>query len=238
VKVVKADGSAVTHSYNGTTLKVSMAAAEDFNPGDQNPLLYLVLMPKAVSRETAVQLSLISGKLNGTETVTAPVNTSVTILPNFAMNVTVKYFKNNIPVSGVKITVANKTGMTDENGVAALTGITTADVVVLASKVGYDENAVEAFDAALILQHCAGVIETPLDASQLIAADVDGDGDVDEVDASLILKKFAGLIDFFPAGSWAFIPASQSVTLGSTAAEVTFTAVMIGDVDGSWVNQE
>ncbi len=237
-KVELAEGisAQVSSSYSGGVLTISMASANSFNPGAQSPLAYLVLTPKAVSEETSAQVKLISGKLNGAETVSSPVGTAVVIYPNFSLNATVTYYKGNKAVSGVTVTAAGVSAVTGSDGKAALTGIIRADVTILASKEGYSDT-VEAYDAVLVLQHCANLLSTPLDASQLIAADVNDDGTVDEVDASLILKKYAGLIDFFPAGSWKFEPSSRTATLSSTATNVTFTAIMVGDVDGSWVNE-
>ncbi|MBC8313579.1 MAG: T9SS type A sorting domain-containing protein, partial [Candidatus Cloacimonetes bacterium] len=55
---------------------------------------------------------------------------------------------------------------------------------------------VQAFDAAMVLQYSAEMIE--FDGEQLIAADVDGNGDVQAFDAALILQYSAGIIDEFP----------------------------------------
>ena len=237
VELAEGVSAQLSSGYSGGVLTISMASANDFNPGAQQPLAYLVLTPRAVANETAAQLSLISAELNGAETITTPVVSSVVIYPNFSLTATVTYFADGVAVPDVAITAAGVTGTTGADGKAALTGITRADVTVLVSKDGYSDT-VEAYDAVLILQHRAKKLTTPLDASQLIAGDVDSDGDVDEVDASLILKKYAGLIDFFPAGSWKFEPSSRTVNLTSANTNVTFTAIMVGDVDGSWASGE
>lgn len=237
VELAEGVNATLSDSYNGEVLTISMASANNFNPGAQKPLAYLVLTPNTVATETAVQLTLTSGKLNGAETVTSPANTSVVIYPNFALTATVTYFTDGVAVPDVAITAAGVKATTGADGKASLTGITRADVTVLVSKDGYSDT-VEAYDAVLVLQHSAKKLTTPLDASQLIAGDVDGNGDVDEVDASLILKKYAGLIDFFPAGSWKFEPSSRTVNLTSNVTDVTFTAIMVGDVDGSWASGE
>ena len=237
VELAEGVSAQLSSGYSGGVLTISMASANDFNPGAQQPLAYLVLTPRAVANETAAQLSLISAELNGAETITTPVVSSVVIYPNFSLTATVTYFGDGVAVPDVAITAAGVTGTTGADGKAALTGITRADVTVLVSKDGYSDT-VEAYDAVLILQHRAKKLTTPLDASQLIAGDVDSDGDVDEVDASLILKKYAGLIDFFPAGSWKFEPSSRTVNLTSANTNVTFTAIMVGDVDGSWASGE
>ena len=55
---------------------------------------------------------------------------------------------------------------------------------------------VQAFDAAMVLQYSAEMIE--FDGEQLIAADVDGNGEVQAFDAALILQYSAGIITEFP----------------------------------------
>lgn len=221
----------LSRNYSSGKLRFSLAGSSSFNPGDA-PLAYLVLTPKAVQTETAAQLTLTSGRLNGAEVVTSETKTSVTIYPNFAVNAMVTYFKNSIPVPGVTIKAGNVSAVTDSTGKAALTGINRADVTLIASRTDSTIGDVGAYDAALALQYSVGLVT--LDDNQLIAGDVDGNGTVNEVDASLILKKSAQLIDHFDAGSWAFVPAKQPKTLTSTTTTVNFTAILIGDIDGSW----
>ena len=144
----------------------------------------------------------------------------------------VKYYQGQTPVSDVTIQAAGVSATTDATGAATLTRINRPDVILLASKQGYTEGDVEAYDAVLALQSSVG-LET-LSEHQLIAGDVNLDGNVDEVDAALILKKCVFLIDRFPAGSWAFAPASKSVTLTGNTQTVDFIAILIGDIDGSW----
>lgn len=232
VELAEGISATLAKNYSGGKLIFSLASGTDFNPGSTKPLAYLVLTPRAVQTETAVQLTLTSGRLNGAETVTAPQETSVTIYPNFTVNALVTYFKNAIAVPEVSITAAGVKAITDTAGKAALTGIHRADVTIVASREGYTTGDVEANDAALALRYSVGLVE--LSAEQLIAGDVNLDGSVDEVDASLILQRSVFLIDSFPAGSWAFVPASRTVTLSSTATTVNFTAILIGDIDGSW----
>ncbi|MDP8323185.1 MAG: agmatine deiminase family protein [Candidatus Stygibacter australis] len=68
-----------------------------------------------------------------------------------------------------------------------------------------DENgAVEAFDAAILLQYVVGfdplpeLDPLPWELARLMAADVDGSSDIDSYDASLIMQYFVGLISEFP----------------------------------------
>ena len=112
-----------------------------------------------------------------------------------------------------------------------LTGISRPDVTITVEKDEYCD-AIDPYDAALILRSRVE-LET-LDDNQKIAADVNGDGVVNEVDASLILQKTVFLINSFPAGSWKFSPASVTKNLKSNSTTESFTAILVGDVDGSW----
>ena len=231
-EVAEGINASLACNYSDGKLSFSMASGTDFNPGSQKPVAYLVLTPVAVQSETVAHLTLTSGKLNGAETVGSDVKTAVTIYPNFSVNVAVRYFQNQIAVPDVTVQAAGATGKTNASGELVLTGINRADVTVLVSKDAYTEGDVEAFDAVLALRNSVG-LET-LNEYQLIAGDVNLDGRVDEVDASLILQKSVFLIDSFTAGSWAFVPASKSVTLTDTTTYVDFVAVLIGDINGSW----
>lgn len=234
VSAEAADGvnASLSCNYSGGVLKISMAAAQNFKPESAtSPIAYIVLSPKASDAEKAVQLTLTKGTLNGAETVTEPTDTAVTILPNFTLSANVTYYKNGIPVPGVKISAAGREAVTDDKGKTDVKRISRADVTVKAEKNEYSD-AIDPHDAALILRNRVGLEE--LSALQRIAADVNGDGNVDEVDASLILKKTVKLIDTFDAGSWAFNPAYISTNLRSVQSAVSFTAILIGDVDGSW----
>lgn len=232
VELAEDVSASLSTNYSGGKLRFSLAGSSSFNPGHTKPLAYLVLTPKAVQTETAAQLTLTSGRLNGAEVVTSETKTSVTVYPNFAVNAMVKYFKDSIPVPGVTVKAGNVSAVTDNTGKAALTDINRADVTLIASRTDAAAGAVGANDASLALQHSVGLIT--LDSNQLIAGDVNGDGTVNEVDASLILRMAVQLIDHFDAGSWAFVPATKSVTLTSTTTTVNFTAILIGDIDGSW----
>ncbi|MEX2158773.1 MAG: choice-of-anchor Q domain-containing protein [Dehalococcoidia bacterium] len=58
------------------------------------------------------------------------------------------------------------------------------------------DGRIDSVDAALILQHTAGLLDT---LAYPAAADVNHDGRVDSIDASLVLQFAAGLIDNLPA---------------------------------------
>ena len=59
------------------------------------------------------------------------------------------------------------------------------------------DGAINAIDAALVLQYGAGLLE---DLPCFAAADVNGDGSVNAIDSALILQYVAGLLGQFPPG--------------------------------------
>ena len=170
----------------------------------------------------------------------APVNQVIggtaTVRPNFTLNASVKYYADPTkPVSGVTIEAGGKSGKTDALGELVLSGIPTNNVTVRALLgLGTLElpEYVNANDAALVLKY--SVRTQVLSEHQMLAADVNGDGAVNEADASLILQiaveKFT---KFRLVPVWCFDPASKAMTLGSSN-NAQFTAILMGDVDGSW----
>ena len=74
-----------------------------------------------------------------------------------------------------------------------------------------------------------------LDAHQKLAADVNGDGQVNEADAARILQMAVRKITTFPGGKvWVFDPQLKELTLHDGSNTVQFTGILLGDVDGSW----
>ncbi|MCX6269787.1 MAG: FG-GAP-like repeat-containing protein [Bacteroidetes bacterium] len=96
---------------------------------------------------------------------------------------------------------------------------------------------VNATDALRAAQYFVGMIPTPVppnpDTLYVRAADVNGSGYVNTVDALLILQRFAGVITSFPVGDWLFArPLINISTPGDYTAN--FKAVCFGDVNGSY----
>ena len=93
------------------------------------------------------------------------------------------------------------------------------------------------YDAALVLQHDAGLIT--LTGNALTAADVDKSGSANALDAFYILQKAVGLITLpFPGAGkvWEFTPATRSYpNLNANQTAQDFTAILLGDVSGNWV---
>lgn len=116
-------------------------------------------------------------------------------------------------------------------------------------------------DAALTLEAAVG--NNSLGDQELLAADVSGDGKVTSYDAALMMRFSAGMMQMLPVASncgtnWLFVPDATempnqttfmpvvsesnctpgSIELDSVAGPIgnrNFRAVLIGDVDGSWI---
>jgi len=67
---------------------------------------------------------------------------------------------------------------------------------------------------------------------KLKAADVDASGFVNAADALMTARRFAGVINTFPAGDWTFENKSVSIPSSGTITE-NFKAICMGDVNGS-----
>ncbi len=236
VKVEKADESAsfsLEYNYSGGVLKIGCSGSGDITPAD-GALLNIIVTPRA-TEDKQYTITLHDAAFNGAA-VTTMISGNVHIKPSYTLSASVKYFmgENNF-VSGITVSAAGVSGITDENG---STSLVVSDRNVSVSAMGLTAaNAVTAYDAALVLQSAVGKIS--LSDNQLLAADVSGDGSVNEYDASLILQKAVRKIDAFPLGrAWIFTPSYIDKTLGTSANSVTFTAISPGDVDGSYRGDE
>ena len=221
---------------NGDTVLISGTSGSPITTADDKPLVYINVTPSAVTSDRICELTLHEVRCNG-----APVNQVIggtaTVRPNFTLNASVKYYADPTkPVSGVTIEAGGKSGKTDALGKLTLTGIPTNSVTVRAL-LGLDEldltGFITAYDAALVLKYSVGTQE--LSGYQKRAADVNGDGAVNEADASLILQiaveKFT---EFRLVPVWRFVPETRTMTLGSGSNQAQFIAILMGDVDGSW----
>ena len=128
----------------------------------------------------------------------------------------------------------SSTTFTDASGVYALTGLGTGSLTVVPSLVTIPAaNGITAADASLVLQAVLGT--ATLNANQLIAADVSGNGSVSSFDAALIAKYAVGLPNTVFAGSWRFSPTQLSFP--SLPADLTgqdFALILMGEVTGNW----
>lgn len=170
---------------------------------------------------------------------------------SYKISGSVSYFSNDKAVAEVdmKLTgVPNVTTQTGMDGQYMFDYLIDSDFVLTGEKVGDLGDAVDPFDATIILQYAvkAGTL-TP---AQMLAGDVTRNGDVTAFDASYILRKYVGVLTEFPSGKdWTFVPSSfvldeanwfaapdflEYKPLDADYADQNFIAFAYGDVSGNW----
>lgn len=231
VAVEKADVEAsfqLQYTHEDGVLKIGCISTSNMIVADQ-PLVNIIVTPNVITN-TVADITLHDVTINGSA-VSNVIGGSAVIKPCYKIMSIVKYFMGDKYVSGVTVTASGKNAVTDENGQAVL--IVGDQTVTVSASGGVPANAVTAHDASLVLQSAVGKIT--LSDYQKLAADTDGNGAVNEYDAALILQKSVRKIDIFPIGTaWIFAPAHQEVTVYTSSTAVEFTAICIGDVDGSY----
>jgi hypothetical protein len=177
----------------------------------------------------------------------------------------VRYYSSDDPVGGVDVALLGgmpESTTTDATGHYGFADAGSGMLSIQPSKDGDFDNAITSLDASWILQAIADL--RTLDADQLLAGDVTGDGTISTLDASLILQFQVGVITEFPAAAagvcdsdWLFRPAPdpapnqtlvQPMLSGGVCQQgeivfdpfappqggQDFTAILFGDVTGNW----
>ncbi len=175
----------------------------------------------------------------------------------------VRYHGSELPVPDVTVALQGgtpATAISDGVGQFALSALDGDNCGIEPQKFGDGATAITAGDAIAALQAAVGL--TTMDAQQLMACDVSGDGRVSAVDALLILQYRVGLISSFPVAQvcdsdWVFMPIPATMPnqqtvqpqpgrtacqtgairwqpLSSGADQQDFSAALFGDCNGSW----
>lgn len=135
-------------------------------------------------------------------------------------------------------TVAGRTGpdRTPTWGRYALTGFGESPYTVTPSKSGNLNNFINSFDAAKVAQHVAG--HNFLDSTQVIVADVSGNGVVQSFDAALIAAYVVNSpVGHGSTGTWRFNPGDRQYPfVVSDIPDQDYTALLMGEVSGNWNN--
>lgn len=237
-KAEEASGAIADFSvdYSGN-VKVSLASATPVPTGGAIGYLVLTAADRSSTAKTAVQL--VSAALNNVDAAFL-VDGSVTVEPNFNVGGRITYYKDGSPLKGVTVRLSNgMSTVTDEDGRYTFTGVSTGNITVTPEFSGSVNDAVTAYDASLVLKAVVGT--TDLSEDQLIAADVDGDGEVSPMDASYILQKSVEMIDGAYPGSgaeWIFNPSGRTINPAGNNTGLDFTAYLLGDVNGDWKSAE
>lgn len=166
--------------------------------------------------------------------------------PNPAISGTVTYgnaiglpatrLVSNVSISGAgSPNVATTTGgLGGSEGQYSLTGFGAGAYTVTPTKTT-GVNSITSFDAARVAQHVAGT--APLNATQLIVADVSGTGGVTSFDAAQIARYVASSPPSGTTGTWTFLPASRNyASITSNLSGEDYSALLMGEVSGNWTN--
>ena len=181
----------------------------------------------------------------------------------------IQYYSNGAPVDAAIVqlqatvaggVVAGTSVQTDPAGQFSFNSIGGGDWQVQPQKIGGGGAAVAPIDAVYALQAASG--DRTFTAEQQMACDVDGNGMVDDADATAIIKYYVGETSQLPAAAnchsdWLFVPhpdptSNQQLTqpllfssfcrpgaisfqpLTGQADDQNFTAILIGDCTGAW----
>jgi subtilisin family serine protease len=163
---------------------------------------------------------------------------------SFAVNLayrvsgTVRTWNGSAGVPGALLTLDGDrlyTAQTSASGTYTVTGVMSGTYTLTPSK-SDGVNGISAYDASLVLQHSAGLIN--LTGYAATAADVNKNTLITALDAFYILQKAVDLITlpFEGAGVvWDFDPHSRSYpSLSADQSGQDFTAILLGDVSGNW----
>ncbi len=167
-------------------------------------------------------INVISGTISGTITYSnAGGPPAGPTLPVFVPNATLNA-AGSVPVSTTTAT----------NGTYSLSGLGAGAYTVTPSKTG-NVNGITGFDSARISQHVVNLIT--LNPTQLLAADVSGNGTVTAFDASLISQYVVNIPNSSSTGTWRFSPVSRSYSNVETDQTTQdYGAILMGDVSGNW----
>ena len=213
---------------SGYTLRSFDVSA--FADGSAHALLFTYNgATNGVANFTVDNVSLIAGGACSMPTITGTItygNAVGSPMPRFVSSVLLSG-SGSIPVS----TLSDFPG-----GTYSLNGFGSGAYTVTPTKTGGVNAAISSFDAAKIAQHAAG-IPPGLNATQLIVADVSGNGSVTSFDAAQVARYAASTPGSGSTGFWIFMPASRiypNITGGITGQD--YTALLMGEVSGNWMN--
>jgi len=160
----------------------------------------------------------------------------ITILNRYSFSGFVKYYSNNTPMRDVRLSVSGQAnGIQDTNimGQYSFNQMYSGAYSLTPSFEGsVPDLVITPYDASLVARYAVGSIT--LTPNQLMASDVNDDGEVTAFDAALIAQYSVELIPSFDSGDIVFIPSSLSFQLNNNITNQQFNAIAIGDPSGNW----
>jgi len=233
-------GETVTFDYNATdpngdALTFSLVSAPAGAAIDPvTGVLTWVTSPATILTTTAytITVQVTDGSLTSQTTAVVTV-----FVPTYGISGKLVY--DNVaatPVNGVTVTLTPAGGVaqtvvTDVNGDYSFTGLIAGTYNVTAAKTT-PWGGVNSADALIASRYFNGL--TTLDPVQVLAADVNNSGAVNNGDALLIVQRYVGIIDAFAKPDWVFYPATTDVVITNASAVVDMTGLVTGDVNKSF----
>lgn len=200
-----------------------------------------------------------------TATAPAPPTSTPTLMPRRRVRGHVQYYSSARAVPNVTMSLRGATqnaALTSDAGMYEFDGVPPGTWELVAEKASDFGEGVSPLDAAFVLQTVANLRR--LDASQRLACDVTGDGQLTALDAARILQFSVGTLGRLPVGDtcgsdWSFVPdpapmqqrsvtdpridggacSDGKITLEGLADEIPdqdFRAILFGDCTGNWDN--
>lgn len=149
----------------------------------------------------------------------------------------VRYYRGDRPLPGVTVDLegpAPASSVSDAAGGYGFAALSPASWRVAPRGTTAAATGVSALDAAYILQRVGGA--RALDAGQMLAADVSGDGTVSALDAALVLQYAVGSLARLPAAAACgsdllFVPAAVPVPHQSVSPPILGPVCRLGSLD-------
>jgi uncharacterized repeat protein (TIGR02543 family) len=164
-------------------------------------------------------VSVISGTITGTVTYGNSIPAATRHVPNTTIDA---------------VGSVNASALTNLAGAYSISSLGAGSYTVTPSKSGEVNGAVSGMDSAQIAQWVVGLIS--LNATQQAVADVSGTGGVSSFDSALIARYVVSLPNAGSSGTWRFTPTSTTHPNVNVNRTGDYTALLMGDVSGSWID--
>ena len=242
-------GKSARNIENGN-IKIAMAGATPITKS--GTLLFLrCQIPESVVCSGTTSVAITDMLLNEGQHPLTTRDGSFAVSYHFDISGNIAYYSSHFAVPDVDVSLDGHSTVTGNSGDYLFDAIDCGDYTLRPDKPDSAVQAINPFDAALILMAKVGLVS--LTPYQMVAADVTGNGSVTAFDASYILRYFVGNISHFPVGKyWTFIPAGFPIDqnnwstapdsiryapLEASQFDQDFYAIVYGDVSGDWAGQ-
>lgn len=229
-----------TVAFNVASGKINIAiAGSSAIPSDGELLRIRFDISSSATPGSSSPLNIQEVTLNSGNIPFVVQNGALQVRENFGLSGAVRYFFNNQGVRNVNLQLtgaASNLQNSAADGSYRFDNLAGGNYTLTPSKDGdIAAGVVSHFDASMVLRSIVGGLT--LTADQKIAADADGNGNVQAFDGALILQYVTGIITQLPVGDdWTFAPKKLDFTpLSANLANQNFKAIVYGDVSGNFI---